>query len=60
MTVTAATYAGYVGGAWVAQFTITDCIPSDPRGTKDGYAIAQDMTSGCYSEKLPVDFCYNL
>jgi hypothetical protein len=59
-TVTAAAQNGYVGGAWGAEFTITDCTASDLPGTTDGYAWAQDMTSGCYSEKLPIDFCYNL
>ena len=59
-TVTAAAQSGYVAGAWGAEFTINDCKASDPPGTLDGYAWAQDMTSGCYSEKLPLDFCYNL
>lgn len=59
-TVTAQAQGGYVAGAWGVQFTVNDCTSSDPAGTHTGYAWAQDMTSGCYSEKLPVDFCYNL
>jgi hypothetical protein len=59
-TVTAQAQSGYVAGAWGVQFTVNDCTSSDPPGTHTGYAWAQDMTSGCYSEKLPVDFCYNL
>jgi hypothetical protein len=59
-TVTAGAQSGYIGGAWGFESTINDCTASNPSGTKDGYAIAQDITSGCYSEKLPVDFCYNL
>jgi hypothetical protein len=59
-TVTAAANSGYIGGSWGFDSTVPDCTPSDPPGTTDGYAIAQDMTSGCYSARIPVDFCYTL
>lgn len=59
-TVTAKSYDGYVAGAWAYEYELNDCSANVPAGTSNGYAIAQDLTSGCYSKKIPVEFCYNL
>lgn len=59
-TVTAKSYSGYVGGAWSVEYSLNDCASNVPAGTSNGYAIAQDLTSGCYSKKILVEFCYNL
>jgi len=59
-TVTASSYPGYVGGAFGIEFQVNDCAATDPTGTKTGYVIAQDVTSGCYSQQLPIDICYSL
>jgi hypothetical protein len=59
-TVTAAAQSGYVAGAWGVEFTVNDCSENPPPFVATAYAWAQDMTSGCYSEKLPIDFCYTL
>ena len=55
-TVTAQAQSGYVAGAWGWDSTINN----DCNGQSDGYAMAQDMISGCYSAKVPVVICYNL
>jgi hypothetical protein len=59
-TGTAQAQSPYVGGAWGWDFTINSCADEVPAGTSNGYAIAQDVTSGCYSAKVPVEICYNL
>jgi hypothetical protein len=59
-TVTAGTNSGYGGGSWGWESTINDCSANVPAGTGNGYAIAQDMFSGCYSATVPVEICYNL
>jgi len=57
-TVTAGAHSGYIGGAWGFKSKVPDCTANQLQ--LHGYAIAQDMTSGCYSKKLPVDYCYSL
>jgi hypothetical protein len=56
-SVTAAAQYGYVGGFWYVEWGVQNCTMESAPGTTTGYAIAQDMTSGCYSEKIPANFC---
>lgn len=56
--VTAAAQSGYVAGAWGVEFMVDDC--SDISETDTAYAWAQDVTSGCFSEKLPIVYCASL
>lgn len=53
-TATAGAYAGYAGGAFGAQTDIGDC--SQVQGTtSNDYAIAYDVTSGRWSNEVPLD-----
>ena len=57
-TVTAQAQTGFIGGAWGWDSPTPDCSADQLK--IPGYAIAQDMTSGCYSEQVLVDYCYTL
>lgn len=59
-TYTAGSYPGYVAGAFGAETQVNDCSSEVPAGTTNGYVQVYDVTSGCYSEKLRVDVCFNL
>ncbi len=52
--VTAGSYPGYPGGAFGAHTPIGDCS-SDPGTTDNDYVVAYDLTSGRWSNKLPID-----
>ncbi|HEY1617708.1 MAG TPA: hypothetical protein VGG25_08825 [Streptosporangiaceae bacterium] len=52
--VTAGSYPGYPGGAFGAHTPIGDCS-SDPGTTDNEYVVAYDLTSGQWSNKLPID-----
>ena len=58
--VTAAAQTGHVAGTWGVQFTVNDCSDNPPPFVDTAYAWAQDVSSGCFSAKLPIDFCYSL
>jgi hypothetical protein len=53
-TATAGSYPGYPGGAFGAQTDIGDCSQV-PHTTTNDYAIAYDVTSGRWSNEVPLD-----
>ena len=53
-TATAGSYPGYPGGAFGAQTDIGDCSQV-PNTTNNDYAIAYDVTSGRWSNEVPLD-----
>jgi len=53
-TATAGSCAGYAGGAFGAQTDIGDCSQVQGTTTSD-YAIAYDVTSGWWSNEVPLD-----
>jgi hypothetical protein len=58
-TPTSSQVPGYVGGTWDWDFSLSYCSPSELGQAKEspGYALAQDLTSGCYSAKLNIVYC---
>jgi hypothetical protein len=52
--VNAGSYPGYPGGAFGAQTPIGDCS-SDPATMDNDYVVAYDLTSGRWSNRLPID-----
>jgi len=59
-TYTAASYSGYVAGSFGAETQVNDCSSDVPAGTVNAYVQVLDVTSGCYSAKVPVEVCFNL
>lgn len=52
--VNSGSYPGYPGGAFGAHTPIGDCS-ADPGSTDNDYVVAYDMTSGRWSNRLPID-----
>jgi hypothetical protein len=54
-TATAGSYTGYPGGAFGYRTPFFNCAALTPGAHRDDYVIAHDLTSGRWSQKLPVN-----
>jgi hypothetical protein len=54
-TITVTSNSGYTGASWGWKSMISDCTRMS--SSRTGFAVAQDVESSCYSNKIPVQLC---